>query len=177
MAEGPGPGLSRCTWLRDSPLVLTTYAPVLMSHAEPRMGKRGPQSDKYMDKAVRLMVGAGLSAKEAFEAVPQLAERGEKVLQNLRKRAREARALQLEATAAPPKPSKPRARSRRSRSPSYRRASGCGLTRSTQSRRRRRPRGSGASPRTRRRRASSSRRRSAEAGVLLLEPSSRSSNV
>jgi len=72
------------------------------------MGKRGPQSDQYVEKAVRLMVGSGLSAKEAYEAVPQLADRGEKVLQNLRKRAREARAL-LEATAAPPKPAKPRA--------------------------------------------------------------------
>jgi hypothetical protein len=55
------------------------------------------------------MVGSGLSAQEAYEAVPQLADRGEKVLQNLRKRAREARAL-LEATAAPPKPAKPRAK-------------------------------------------------------------------
>ena len=73
------------------------------------MGKRGPQSDQYVEKAVRLMVGSGLSAKEAYEAVPQLADRGEKVLQNLRKRAREARAL-LEATAAPPKPAKPRAK-------------------------------------------------------------------
>ena len=81
---------------------------VLMSRAESRMGKRGPQSDQYVEKAVRLMVGSGLSAKEAYEAVPQLADRGEKVLQNLRKRAREARAL-LEATAAPPKPAKPRA--------------------------------------------------------------------
>ena len=79
-----------------------------MSLAESRMGKRGPQSDQYVEKAVRLMVGSGLSAKEAYEAVPQLADRGEKVLQNLRKRAREARAL-LEATAAPPKPAKPRA--------------------------------------------------------------------
>ena len=108
MAEGPGPGLSRCTWLRDPPLVLTTYATVMMSCAESRMGKRGPQSDQYVEKAVRLMVGSGLSAQEAYEAVPQLADRGEKVLQNLRKRAREARAL-LEATAAPPKPAKPRA--------------------------------------------------------------------
>ena len=65
---------------------------VLMSRAESRMGKRGPQSDQYVEKAVRLMVGSGLSAKEAYEAVPQLADRGEKVLQNLRKRAREARA-------------------------------------------------------------------------------------
>ena len=73
-----------------------------------RIYKRGPQSDQYVEKAVRLMVGSGLSAKEAYEAVPQLADRGEKVLQNLRKRAREARAL-LEATAAPPKPAKPRA--------------------------------------------------------------------
>ena len=72
------------------------------------MQKRGPQSDQYVEKAVRLMVGSGLSAQEAYEAVPQLADRGEKVLQNLRKRAREARAL-LEATAAPPKPAKPRA--------------------------------------------------------------------
>jgi uncharacterized protein with GYD domain len=55
------------------------------------------------------MVGSGLSAQEAYEAVPQLADRGEKVLQNLRKRAREARAL-LEARAAPPKPAKPRAK-------------------------------------------------------------------
>ena len=73
-----------------------------------RIYKRGPQSDQYVEKAVRLMVGSGLSAKEAYEAVPQLADCGEKVLQNLRKRAREARAL-LEATAAPPKPAKPRA--------------------------------------------------------------------
>jgi hypothetical protein len=62
-----------------------------------------------VEKAVRLMVGSGLSAQEAYEAVPQLADRGEKVLQNLRKRAREARAL-LVATAAPPKPAKPRAK-------------------------------------------------------------------
>ena len=73
-----------------------------------RIYKRGPQSDQYVEKAVRLMVGSGLSAQEAYEAEPQLADRGEKVLQNLRKRAREARAL-LEATAAPPKPAKPRA--------------------------------------------------------------------
>jgi len=73
-----------------------------------RIYKRGPQSDQYVEKAVRLMVGSGLSAKEAYEAVPQLADCGEKVLQNLHKRAREARAL-LEATAAPPKPAKPRA--------------------------------------------------------------------
>jgi hypothetical protein len=62
-----------------------------------------------VEKAVRLMVGSGLSVQEAYEAVPQLADRGEKVLQNLRKRAREALAL-LEATAAPPKPAKPRAK-------------------------------------------------------------------
>ena len=61
--------------------MLTTYATVLMSHAESRMGKRGPQSDQYVEKAVRLMVGSGLSAQEAYEAVPQLAVRGEKVLQ------------------------------------------------------------------------------------------------
>lgn len=56
------------------------------------MGKRGPQSDKYIDKAVRLVVDSGYTPREAYEAVPQLQERGETVLQNLRKQVRTARA-------------------------------------------------------------------------------------
>ena len=51
-----------------------------------------PRSDKYMDKAVRLVVDSGYTPREAYEAVPQLQERGETVLQHLRKQVRTARA-------------------------------------------------------------------------------------
>ena len=45
-----------------------------------------------MDKAVRLVVDSGYTPREAYEAVPQLQERGETVLQNLRKHVRTERA-------------------------------------------------------------------------------------
>jgi hypothetical protein len=35
-----------------------------------------PRSDKYIDKAVRLVVDSGYTPREAYEAVPQLQERG-----------------------------------------------------------------------------------------------------
>jgi len=51
-----------------------------------------PRSDKYIDKAVRLVVDSGYTPREAYEAVPQLQERDETVLQHLRKQVRTARA-------------------------------------------------------------------------------------
>jgi len=51
-----------------------------------------PRSDKYIDKAVRLVVDSGYTPREAYEAVPPLQERGETVLQHLRKQVRTARA-------------------------------------------------------------------------------------
>ena len=48
------------------------------------------------------VVSSGFSAKEAYDAVPQLHARGESVIQNIRKRAREQRAKN-EAVAAPVK--------------------------------------------------------------------------
>jgi len=48
--------------------------------------------DKYIDKAVRLVVDSGYTPREAYEAVPPLQERGETVLQHLRKQVRTARA-------------------------------------------------------------------------------------
>jgi len=47
---------------------------------------------QVIDKAVRLVVDSGYTPREAYEAVPQLQERDETVLQHLRKQVRTARA-------------------------------------------------------------------------------------
>lgn len=49
------------------------------------------------------MVDTGCTPKEAYEAVPQLHQRGENCIQNIRKRAREKREQLDEAAAAPAK--------------------------------------------------------------------------